>query len=236
MKKRVIFTTGGKGGTGKTTLAAILAEWYEENEIPCTLLDLDTENKAKGSLSHFFPARKIDIHQRSGLDAFIDSADETPGVILADMGSGSGKVAADWFNSMYDSVCDRLVFTAISVVTSDPASVESLLTWATYLQDKVDYLVVLNQLEDERPNFTYWENSVEAEKFRIMFQPEVMTMESRIPGLQHGTRNHGLTLKTISERKATQPEFNQSSLVIRAQAYRRHLFSEFDAARSILLP
>ncbi len=94
MKKRVVFTTGGKGGTGKTTLASSLAEWYQTNDIPCTLLDLDTENKTKGSLSHFFrdKAHKIDIHQRNGLDSFIDYADHAPGVILADMGSGSGRV------------------------------------------------------------------------------------------------------------------------------------------------
>jgi hypothetical protein len=31
-----------------------LAEWVEAYEIPVTLLDLDTENKARGSLKHFF--------------------------------------------------------------------------------------------------------------------------------------------------------------------------------------
>jgi MinD-like ATPase involved in chromosome partitioning or flagellar assembly len=238
MKKRVVFTTGGKGGTGKTTLAAVLAEWYQENEIPCTLLDLDIENKTKGSLGHFFQKqiRKIDIHEPGGLDAFIDAADQAPGVILADMGAGSGKVAAEWFQTMYGPVSNYLVFTAIGLVTSDPASVESLLTWATYLQDRVEYLVVLNQLEDDRPNFHYWEASAEAQKFREAFQPGVISMENRIPGLQHAVRNHGITLKTIGDRQASQPEFNQTSLVIRAQAYRRHLFESFDQVKGVLLP
>jgi hypothetical protein len=52
--KRVVFTMGGKGGIGKTGLMVALAEWFEANEIPFTLLDLDTENKARGSLKHFF--------------------------------------------------------------------------------------------------------------------------------------------------------------------------------------
>jgi Mrp family chromosome partitioning ATPase len=47
--KRVVFTMGGKGGVGKTGLMVALAEWFEGNEIPFTLLDLDTENKARGS-------------------------------------------------------------------------------------------------------------------------------------------------------------------------------------------
>jgi hypothetical protein len=47
--KRVVFTMGGKGGVGKTGLMVALAEWFEDNEISNPLLDLDTENKARGS-------------------------------------------------------------------------------------------------------------------------------------------------------------------------------------------
>jgi Mrp family chromosome partitioning ATPase len=43
--KRVVFTMGGKGGVGKTGVIVALAEWFAANEIPVTLLDLDTENK-----------------------------------------------------------------------------------------------------------------------------------------------------------------------------------------------
>ncbi|MGA9392433.1 MAG: hypothetical protein WBV69_18550, partial [Candidatus Sulfotelmatobacter sp.] len=53
-KKRVVFTMGGKDGVGKTGLMVALAEWFEAHEIPFTLLDLDTENKARGTLKHFF--------------------------------------------------------------------------------------------------------------------------------------------------------------------------------------
>jgi MinD superfamily P-loop ATPase len=44
---------GGNGGVGKTSVMTGLAEWFDENQIPVTLLDLDTENKARGSLTHF---------------------------------------------------------------------------------------------------------------------------------------------------------------------------------------
>ena len=82
-------------------MTTALAEWYDENQIPCTMLDLDIENKKKGSFSHFFPDRavKIDINTPAGLDAFIDHADKEPDIILADMGAGSGKVSSGWFNS-----------------------------------------------------------------------------------------------------------------------------------------
>jgi hypothetical protein len=62
--KGVVFTMGGKGGVGKTGVMVALAEWFAVNEIPVTLLDLNTENKARGSLKHFFngSVTKVNIH------------------------------------------------------------------------------------------------------------------------------------------------------------------------------
>ena len=97
---------GGKGGVGKTGVMVALAEWFAANEIPVTLLDLDTENKARGSLKHFFngTVTKVNIHTPAGLDAFVDHLDGGTPIILADMGAGAGQVAADWFESMYEDV------------------------------------------------------------------------------------------------------------------------------------
>lgn len=86
--RRIILTMGGKGGVGKTGFMIAIAEWYQANRIPITILDLDTENKAKGSLKHYFPsATKANIHTPAGLDAFIDHLEAEPRIILADMGS-----------------------------------------------------------------------------------------------------------------------------------------------------
>ena len=85
--KRVVFTMGGKGGVGKTGVVVALAEWFHVNEIPVTLLDLDTENKARGSLKHFFDdtVTKVDVHTPAGLDAFVDHLDGGAPILLADM-------------------------------------------------------------------------------------------------------------------------------------------------------
>lgn len=236
--KKVIFTMGGKGGTGKTTFLSALAEWYAENGIDCRQLDLDTENKVKGSFCHFFPAtaRKIDIQTRAGLDVFIDCADQEAPIILADLGAGSGKVAGQWFNAMYESVSSVLTFTAVGLVTSDPASVESVLSWAAQLQNRVSYVVVLNKHEDDAAEFAYWENTAEAKAFRKAFAPASIVMESRLPDLQHALRNHGVTLGCVARRECSVPELAKSSLVIRAQAYRRQLFSQFNTIKESLLP
>src|ERR1700730_14302738 len=93
-RKRVIVSMGGKGGVGKTNFMTGLAEWYQDQRIPVTLLDLDTENKARASLTLFFGGQvpKINVHTPEGLDAFLDYLDTGPPIILADMGSGAGRV------------------------------------------------------------------------------------------------------------------------------------------------
>ena len=92
-EKRVILSMGGKGGVGKTSVMAGLAEWFDENQIPVTMLDLDTENKARGSLTHFFGGRvpKVNIHTPAGLDAFVDHLADGAPVILADMGRAQAR-------------------------------------------------------------------------------------------------------------------------------------------------
>src|SRR5579863_9823291 len=91
---RIVFTQGGKGGVGKTAFTSLLVEWYGRLGLRYALLDLDTENKTRGSLAHFFPeARKVNIHTSEGLDAFVDVLDHAP-LVIADMGAGAGQVAA----------------------------------------------------------------------------------------------------------------------------------------------
>ena len=122
-RKRVIVSMGGKGGVGKTNFMTGLAEWYQDQRIPVTLLDLDTENKARGSLTHFFGGQvpKINVHTPEGLDAFLDYLDTGPPIILADMGSGAGRVTHAWFDQMYAPMAQRgIVFTAVGLITRRP--------------------------------------------------------------------------------------------------------------------
>lgn len=229
---------GGKGGVGKTCIMTSLAEWFDENQIPVKLLDLDIENKARGSLTHFFGGRvpKININTPAGLDAFIDHLSDDIPVILADMGAGAGQITYEWFDRMYPDVAEYgIAFTAIGVVTADPASVESVLSWAARLQNRVAYLVVENSIA-EYTDFTYWNESEQAQQFKQVFDPAVIRMDYRLPDLENGARNHGLTLGDIASRKTNAPELQKASLVMRAQSYRRRMFTEFEKAKELLLP
>ena len=226
---------GGKGGVGKTSFVLALAEWFESHRIPVTLLDLDTENKARGSLKHYFNGRvaKVNIHTAAGLDAFVDHLADGAPIILADMGASSGQVTYD---CMFEDVAATgVAFTAIGIVTPDPASVESVLSWAARLQDRVDYVVVENATTHQA-DFSYWRDSEQAEQFRAVFHPAVLAMEFRLPELENPARQHGVTLGEIVERRVKVPELQRASLVIRAQSYRRRLFEEIEKAKGLLLP
>jgi MinD-like ATPase involved in chromosome partitioning or flagellar assembly len=236
--KRVVFTMGGKGGVGKTGVVVALAEWFQANEIPVTLLDLDTENKARGSLKHFFngTVTKVDVHTPAGLDAFVDHLDGGTPIILADMGAGAGQVAAGWFDSMYEDVAATGVrFTAVGIVTPDPASVESVLAWANRLQDRVEYVIVENATS-ALADFTYWRSTKQANQFRQAFTPAILQMEFRLAELENPLRQHGIQLGQVADRKTMVDELKRASLVMRAQSYRRRLFSEFDRAKEAFLP
>ena len=95
------------------------------------------------------------------------------------------------FDKMYPDVSEAgIVFTAIGIVTSDPASVESVLAWAAHLQRRTAYLIVENSAS-EHTDFTYWRESEQALRFQKIFSPPVIQMDYRLPDLENATRNHG---------------------------------------------
>jgi hypothetical protein len=234
--KKIIYSMGGKGGVGKTTAMVSLVEWFRDQNLICSVLDFDTENKTQGSLAHFFPdlVQKVNISGRDGLDVLIDHLDKSE-VIIADMGASSGDVASHWFDSVYADLKTEVEFIAVGVVTPDPASLASVLQWGANLQDRVKYLIILNAGEDETASFELWE-SRRAKAFQEAFHPEVITMESRNPKLQNLMRDHGITVGQVASKQATQvPELSKLSSVIRAQGYRRRMNSELDRIRNFML-
>jgi len=232
-----VFTQGGKGGVGKTAFTTMLVEWYAAHQTPHALIDMDTENKSRGSLIHFFPqARKSDIQQPRGLDEFVNVLDEGKPIVIADMGAGAGGVAHRWFDSMSDQARQNgVVFTAIGLVTPDPASVFSILSWAEFLQHRVDYLIVRNAISNPA-NFGYWESDPQAEQFRQLFHPQIIEMEYRLPEIENEARSHGVTLRAVADRQTNVPGLSRTASVWRAQAYRRNLFAEFNRVKDLLLP
>ncbi|HMJ21160.1 MAG TPA: hypothetical protein VK513_04605 [Terriglobales bacterium] len=238
-KSRLVLTQGGKGGTGKTCFVTALVDWYDEHHYPYTLIDLDTEaSKSRGSLIHYFPSKalKVDINRPEGLDHLLNVLQDGPPVVVADMGAGAGQAAHAWFDAMYEGARELgVAFTAIGLVTPDPATVDSVLKWADALQDRTDYLIVKNAVNNPS-DFGFWDQAAHAEQFRNTFHPEVIEMEYRTPTVEFPARNHGLTIGRVAGRQHDVAELNQFATVIRAQAYRRHIYAELDRVKDLLLP
>lgn len=237
-KSRLVLTQGGKGGTGKTGFIAALVNWYDQNGCDYTLIDLDTEaSKSRGSLFHYFPrkATKVDINHPEGLDYLINSLEHGPPIVVADMGAGAGQVAYAWFDAMYEGARDLgAAFTTIGMVTPDPASVDSVLKWADVLQDRTDYLIVKNAINNPS-DFSIWEKAERAERFRATCQPQVIEMEYRVPSFESAARNYGVTIAQVAARKTEVEDLQKAATVIRAQAYRRHIYAELDRVKDLLL-
>jgi hypothetical protein len=72
---------------------------------------------------------------------------------------------------MYSNVTEAgIAFTAIGVVTADPASVESVLAWASHLVNRTAYLIVENSVT-EHTDFGYWRESERALSFQQKYSP-----------------------------------------------------------------
>ncbi len=238
-QRRLVLTQGGKGGTGKTTLVTALAEWYDQYQLPYTLVDLDAEaSKSRGSLVHYFPgkAAKVDIHRPEGLDELLNVLEDGPPVVVADMGAGSGQVASRWFDDMYESATELgVAFTAIGLVTPDPATVDSVIKWANALQDRTEYLIVKNSVNNPS-DFYVWDRAELAEQFRQKLRPHVIEMEYHMPSVEGPARNHGLTIGRVASGQHDVAELRQVATRLRAQSYRRRMHAEFDRVKEILLP
>ena len=108
--------------------------------------------------------------------------DEGSPLVIADMGAGAGEVAHQWFDAMHAQARENgVAFTAIGIVTPDPASVSSGLAWGSFLQDRVNYLIVKNSISNPS-DFSYWDNDSEAEGFLLGLSS---------PGDQHGIPSGG---------------------------------------------
>src|SRR4030081_1102741 len=93
-----------------------------------------------------YRAGEIDIRAPDSLDRVFHFL-ETPGtIVIADQGAGSGAETFSWFDRTAQIVGEFADVTSIGIVTKDPGSVESILTWAHHLGDRVRYLIVLNEL------------------------------------------------------------------------------------------
>ena len=159
--KRVVFPIAGKGGVGKTTVMATLAEWYASTGYKADLFDMDPDNKAEGCLKALFGrAHKLPALESWTYDKLLGiSLESSADVILADMGAAQGHRMIPWFRDFYRVMQESgldLRWTAVGVVDADIASARSVIEWGGELQSTVDYVIVHNHFQEGVASS--WEN------------------------------------------------------------------------------
>src|ERR1700690_1241854 len=183
--KRVVFPIAGKGGVGKTTVMATLAEWYASTAYTADLFDMDPDNKAEGCFKALFArAHKLPALESWTYDKLLGvSLESSADVILADLGAAQGHRMIPWFREFYRVMQESgldLRWTALGVVDGDIASARSVIEWGEELQDTVDYVIVHNYFQEGVASA--WENpklASDVAAFREAFFPVEIRIDAR---------------------------------------------------------
>lgn len=240
--KRVVFPIAGKGGVGKTTVVAALAEWYASNGHKVDLLDMDPENKAEGSLKALFAqAHKLPALESWSYDRLLGiSMESDSDIILADMGAAQGHQMIPWFRDFYRAMQDsglELRWTALGVVDGDIASARSVLEWGQELQSSVDYVIVHNYFREGAQSA--WDDpkiAIDVMAFREALSPVEIRLDARRPDLQKMMRTMNVTLSDVGDRTTDIAALKAPDMTLRARTYRFRAFGQFTEARKVLLP
>ena len=188
----IIFSSGAKGGTGKSLAVRFLTTYLRENNHKPVLMDMDDENR---TLSRFFPeAQRIEIKKSSSNDVLVEKVMAGTKLIIADLKAGTGKDTLKWWLDVPFDELPNVNFICLASITSSPDSVQSFLNWANELQGKVSYVVIKNQKDGNI--FPDYEKSNQSGDFREKYMP----IEITIPRLddEYMTELERLNL-TISE-------------------------------------
>ena len=235
-RSQIVFTQGGKGGVGKTTVIAALTGWIKTKGFDPVLLDFDSENREKSSFQSFYPeAQKIDIRAPDSLDRVFHFL-ETPGtIVIADQGAGSGAETFSWFDRTAQIVSEFADVTSIGIVTKDPGSVASVLSWAYHLGGRVRYLIVLNELV-RGSGFDAWCTTPEVQEFVTRTAPAIIALQNRNPDFEDMLRANHLTLEKVISRRHSVDWFHSLTRIVQGRRYQQEAYDAFDSVSHILLP
>jgi hypothetical protein len=235
-RSQILFTQGGKGGVGKTTVIAALTGWIRTKGFDPVLLDFDSENREKSSFQSFYPeAQKTDIRAPDSLDRVFHFL-ETPGtIVIADQGAGSGAETFSWFDRTAQIVCEFADVTSIGIVTKDPGSVASVLSWAYHLGSRVRYLIVLNELV-RGSGFDAWCTTPEVQEFVTRTAPAIIALQNRNPEFEDMLRANHLTLEKVINRRHSVDWFHSLTRIVQGRRYQQEAYDAFESVSHILLP
>src|SRR5258708_25072045 len=232
----ILFTQGGKGGVGKTTVITALTGWIRAKGFDPILLDFDNENREKSSFQGFYPeAQKLDIHAPDALDRVFHFLEAPGTVVIADQGAGSGAETFSWFDRTAEIVQEFANVTSIGIVTKDPGSVASVLSWAYHLGGRVRYLIVLNELV-RATGFDAWCTTPQVNEFVTSAKPSIIAFQNRNPDFEDMLRANHLTLEKVINKEHSISWFNSLTRIVQSLRYQQPPYNPFQSSPHILSP
>jgi len=125
--------------------------------------------------------------------------------------------------------------TSIGIVTKDPGSVASVLSWAYHVGSRVRYLIVLNELV-RGSGFDAWCTTPEVQEFVTRTRPAIIALQNRNPDFEDMLRANHLTLEKVINRRHSVDWFDSLTRIVQARRYRQEAYDAFESAAHILLP
>lgn len=163
--KRVVFGTGDKGGTGKSTWIRGLLDVYRYRGINCLAYDCDKRNSQLHRHYHRLDpgVKQADIFTRGGADSLLIDLDaQKPDVVLVDLPAQSGeffeRFEADL--GLFKAI-ETLGYraTMVSVISRVKDSIGALKLLMDYCGSQVDYVVVKNLFYGDERFFNRYDSS-----------------------------------------------------------------------------
>jgi hypothetical protein len=125
--------------------------------------------------------------------------------------------------------------TSIGIVTKDPGSVASVLSWAYHLGGRVRYLIVLNELV-RGTGFDAWCTTPQVNEFVASAQPSIIAFQNRNPDFEDMLRANHLTLEKVINKEHSISWFHSLTRIVQARRYQQEAYNAFESTSHILLP
>jgi chromosome partitioning protein len=121
MKQTLIAITGDKGGVGKSTITALLAEWLTHREIPVQIIDSDPNQSTQTWLDKCREAGRI-LSNSNALVTLVDTAGTSGASLTKYIRSADWilvpfkphvadlEVVVAWFLSVKESLQEKVIF------------------------------------------------------------------------------------------------------------------------------
>lgn len=234
-KKIIVFSIGGKGGTGKSWILTQLIDWYESKQIGFRVFDLDNENN---TMSRFYrKASYIDVAHEQKIDEMMNEIIAgKEAVYLLDMRAASTTWFEPWFKNISVATIAkdyRIKFTAIGSVDSSVDSVENIGFWARDVlkQKEINYVIARNLVRGEELDY-------DASGRKKLYQETLGAVDITIPKLEpwvHSILEHNdLRISSALEEKDAAHQATRFMTRLRLKRYQEEVFAEFEKVKDRL--